>query len=28
MVYDEPELIHDCMKTWFELADAVIAKHQ
>lgn len=26
--YDEPELIHDCMKTWYELADAVIAKHQ
>lgn len=26
--YDEPELIHECMKTWFELADAVISKHQ
>lgn len=26
--YDEPELIHDCMKTWYELADAVIEKHQ
>jgi uroporphyrinogen-III decarboxylase len=26
--YDEPELIHDCMKTWFELADGVIARHQ
>jgi len=26
--YDEPELIHDCMKTWLELSDAVIAKHQ
>lgn len=26
--YDEPELIHDCMKTWFELADRVIARHQ
>ena len=25
---DEPELIHDCMKTWFLLADAVIAQHQ
>ena len=25
---DQPELIHDCMKTWFELADTVIAKHQ
>ena len=23
--YDDPTLIHDCMKTWFELADAVIA---
>ncbi len=28
MFYDNPELIHDCMKTWFELADAVIARHQ
>ncbi len=26
--YDDPELIHDCMKTWFTLADAVIARHQ
>ena len=26
--YDQPELIHDCMKTWMHLADAVIAKHQ
>lgn len=26
--YDDPELIHDCMRTWFELADAVSAKHQ
>jgi uroporphyrinogen decarboxylase len=26
--YDEPELIHDCMQTWFKLADAVIARHQ
>ncbi|MBN1942106.1 MAG: hypothetical protein JW849_02315 [Phycisphaerae bacterium] len=26
--YDQPDLIHDCMKTWFELADAVIARHQ
>jgi len=26
--YDSPELIHDCMRTWFELADAVIARHQ
>lgn len=28
MFYDDPELIHDCMKTWFELADYVIAQHQ
>ncbi|MCL2352355.1 MAG: hypothetical protein FWC55_07485 [Firmicutes bacterium] len=26
--YDEPELIHACMKTWFELADHIIAHHQ
>lgn len=26
--HDEPDLIHDCMKTWFELADAVTAEHQ
>ncbi len=26
--YDEPNLIHDCMETWFELADTVTAKHQ
>ncbi len=26
--YDDPELIHDCMRAWFELADAVIARHQ
>lgn len=26
--YDAPELIHDCMKTWFELADHIIAQHQ
>ena len=26
--YDEPELIHDCMKTWFELADKIISEHQ
>jgi len=25
---DQPELIHDCMRTWFELADAVTARHQ
>jgi len=28
MFYDAPDLIHDCMKTWFDLADAVIARHQ
>ncbi len=28
MFCDNPELIHDCMRTWFELADAVIARHQ
>ncbi|MFH1905741.1 MAG: uroporphyrinogen decarboxylase family protein [bacterium] len=28
MFYDDPKLIHDCMRTWFKLADAVIAKHQ
>jgi uroporphyrinogen decarboxylase len=25
---EEPELIHDCMRTWFGLADAVTARHQ
>ncbi|MCL2361277.1 MAG: hypothetical protein FWC73_05640 [Defluviitaleaceae bacterium] len=28
LFYDDPELIHDIMKAWFELADAVIARHQ
>jgi uroporphyrinogen-III decarboxylase len=28
MVYDDPGLVHDCMKTWFDLADTVIARHQ
>ena len=28
MFYDQPELIHDCMRAWFELADAIIARHQ
>ena len=28
MFYDDPGLIHDCMQTWFLLADAVIARHQ
>lgn len=26
--YDQPELIHDCMRTWLALADAVTAQHQ
>jgi len=26
--YDHPEVVHDCMRTWFDLADAVIARHQ
>lgn len=26
--YDEPELVHDCMRTWLKLADAVITRHQ
>lgn len=26
--YDTPELIHDCMRTWFELADKVISAYQ
>jgi uroporphyrinogen decarboxylase len=26
--YDNPKLVHDCMKSWYELADQVIAKHQ
>lgn len=26
--YDMPELIHECMKVWFELCDYVIARHQ
>lgn len=25
---EQPDLIHDCMETWFELADAVIERHQ
>ncbi len=28
MFYDAPELIHECMKTWLSLADAVVAEHQ
>lgn len=26
--YDMPEVLHDCMRTWLELADAVTARHQ
>lgn len=26
--YDDPDLIHECMRTWFTLADAVTARHQ
>ncbi len=26
--YDMPEVIHDCMRAWLELADAVTARHQ
>jgi uroporphyrinogen decarboxylase len=26
--YDHPELVHDCMRTWLELADEVTARHQ
>lgn len=26
--YDMPDLVHDCMRTWFELADTVVARHQ
>jgi len=26
--YDMPDVIRDCMETWFALADAVIARHQ
>lgn len=28
MFYDNPKLIKDCMETWFDLADKVIAKNQ
>ena len=28
MVYDEPDLVHDMMKTWFEVMDPIIAIHQ
>jgi len=26
--YDMPEVIHDCMQSWLDLADAVVARHQ
>jgi len=26
--YDMPDVVHDCMRTWLSLADAVIARHQ
>ena len=28
LVHDQPDLLHDCMKSWLELADAVTARHQ
>lgn len=28
MFYDNPALIHDCMETWYKVADAVIAEAQ
>lgn len=28
MFCEQPNLIHDCMRAWYELADAVIARHQ
>ena len=28
MIHDAPDLIHDCMRTWLALADAVTARHQ
>ncbi len=28
MFYDDPELIHECMRTWLELADARMAYYQ
>lgn len=28
LFYDDPRLVHDIMKVWFELADSVIARHQ
>lgn len=28
LFYDDPDLITDCMQTWFNLADTIIAEHQ
>ncbi len=28
MFHDAPDLIHDCMAAWFELADSITARHQ
>ena len=28
ILYDDPELVRECMDTWLALADAVIARHQ
>jgi hypothetical protein len=28
VVHDAPDLVHECMRTWLTLADAVIARHQ
>ncbi|MDD6039563.1 MAG: hypothetical protein PUD63_00005, partial [Clostridia bacterium] len=28
LFYDDPELIHACMRQWFTLADSIIARHQ
>ena len=28
MIYDEPALIHTCMKKWLELSDYITAKYQ
>jgi len=28
LFYDDPHLIHTCMQTWLNLADAVVAEHQ
>ncbi|NLG25849.1 MAG: hypothetical protein GX558_10865, partial [Clostridiales bacterium] len=28
MLYDDPELVDDMMRTWFALADGVLARHQ